>query len=254
MHEGGEGMLTDVLQVGDRVEIRILQEVLKGYKVSGKPRVFISKIFDIPSETDVILAMPVESSKVILLPKDVRYDLSFYSKKGLFNCTAEVKGRYKEGHVYSLAMSITSPLQKLQRRKFFRLDCLMDFTYYVLYDDEEKEMTDPYEAHEYHLRHFPDEGRKKGTIVDISGGGIRTVTDEPLPIDGELLVFFRVAMDNMEYAFCSFAYVVKCREQEKNRHHYESGLEFKKLDKNERERIVKYIFQEERSKRQNQKK
>jgi c-di-GMP-binding flagellar brake protein YcgR len=48
--------------------------------------------------------------------------------------------------------------------------------------------------------------------------------------------------------------VVKCREQEKNRHHYESGLEFKKLDKNERERIVKYIFQEERSKRQNQKK
>ena len=247
-------MIADILKVGDRVEIRILQEVLRGYDLSEKKHIYISKLYDIISEDEIVIAMPVEATRVILLPRDVRYDLIFYTKKGLFNCSGEVKGRYKEGALYSLAMALTSPLQKLQRRKFFRLDCLVDFTYYVLYDEEEKSLKDPYEAHEYHLRHFPEEFRKKGTIVDISGGGIRAITTERLPEDGVILLFFRVFVDNSEYAFSTFARVIKSAALENNPHRFQSGLEYRNMSNKDRERIVRYVFQEERSKRSNQKK
>lgn len=247
-------MITDILKVGDKVEIRILQEVLRGYEVSNKMHVYRSKLFDIVSEEEVIIAMPVEASKVVLLPRDVRYDLNFFASKGLFNCSAEVKGRYKEGNLYSLSMRLTSELRKLQRRKFFRLDCLVDFTYFVLYDEEEKEMRDPYSAHECHLRRFPEDSRKTGVIVDISGGGVRTITTDQLPPEGDLLVFFRVAMDDSEFAFSTFAHVINCKLLDNGSNRYESGLEFRKISQHDQERIVRYIFQEERTKRSSQKK
>ncbi len=247
-------MLTDVLKVGDKVEIRILQEVLKGYAVSDKMHIYRSKIFDIMSEDTLLIAMPVEASRVILLPKDIRYDLSFFAEKGLYNCSAEVTGRFKEGNLYSVAMKVISPLKKLQRRKFFRLDCLVDFSYYVLYDEEEKENGDPYIAHETHLRRYPEDNRKTGVIVDISGGGIRTITTEELPKDGDLLVFFRVNMGDVEIPFVTYAHVVKSKILDAHSRRYESGLEYWNMEEKVRESIVRYVFQEERNKRSNQKK
>ncbi len=247
-------MITDVLKVGDKVEIRVLQEVLRGYEVSDKMHIYRSKIFDITGEDEIVMAMPVEASKVILLPKEIRYDLSFFAEKGLYNCSAEVKGRYKEGNLYSVSMRLLSPLKKLQRRKFFRLDCLVDFSYFVLYDEEEKNLADPYAAHEYHLRRYPDDNRRTGVIVDISGGGIRTITTEQLPMDGEILAFFRVNMGGIELPFVTFAHVVKNKVLDTHPRRYESGLEYRRIDERIREAIVRYVFQEERNKRSNQKK
>lgn len=247
-------MLSDIITIGDKVEIRILQEVLRGYEVSEKAHIFKSQLHDIISEDEIVLAMPMEAAKVILLPMDVRYDVCFFTKKGLYNCTATIKDRYKEDNLYEIVMTLTSQLQKFQRRKFYRLECLVDFTYYILQDEEEIGMNDPYAAHEHHLKNYPSDERKTGIIVDISGGGVRTITPDNLPKGTELLLFFQIIMDDMEYSFSSFAHVVKSNLLDKQTNRYESRIEYKKIHKNERERIVKYIFKEEREKRQNQKK
>ncbi len=247
-------MISDILGIGDKVEIRILQEVLRGYELSEKAHIFKSQLHDIISEDEVVLAMPMEAAKVILLPMDVRYDICFYTKKGLYNCTATIKDRYKEDNLYEIVMTLTSQLQKYQRRKFYRLECLVDFTYYILKDPDEIAMEDPYAAHEHHLKKYPQEERKTGVIVDISGGGVRTVTPDFIPKGTELLLFFKIVMDDLEYAFSTFAHVVDGKLIENQTDKYESRMEYKKIHKNERERIVKYIFKEEREKRQNQKK
>jgi c-di-GMP-binding flagellar brake protein YcgR len=247
-------MLSDIIEIGDKVEIRILQEVIRGYEVSEKAHIFKSQLHDIVNEDEIVLAMPMEAAKVILLPMDVRYDITFFTDKGLFNCTGVIKDRYKDGALYEIAMTLTSQLEKYQRRKFFRLECLVDFSYYILRDPEEINMEDPYAAHEYHLRHFPEEERKTGVIVDISGGGIRVITAECIPAETDILLFFQVLMDDNEYSFSSFGHVVKSNLAENSNNRFEGRIEYRKIDKKERERIVKYVFKEEREKRQNQKK
>ena len=247
-------MLSEILTLGDRVEIRILQEVIRGYEVSEKAHIFRSQLHDIVTEDEIVLAMPMEAAKVILLPMDVRYDITFFTAKGLFNCTGVIKDRYKDGNLFEIAMTLTSQLEKYQRRKFFRLECLVDFSYYILEDPEEKNMSDPYEAHEYHLRHYPQDERKTGIIVDISGGGVRAMTAQDLPKDSDILLFFQMILDDNEYSFSSFGHVVKSNLAEGSNNRYEARIEYKKIDKKERERIIKYVFKEEREKRQNQKK
>lgn len=247
-------MLSDILRVGDKVDIRILQEVLKGYDLSDKMHIFKSKLHDITSEDEIIIAMPMESSKVVLLPMDIRYDLCFYSQKGLFNCTAVIKDRFKDNNLFEIVMKLTSPLQKYQRRKFYRMECLVDFGYYVIEDPRELEMKDASEAHEYHIKQYPEDAMKLGTIVDISGGGVRVITNDKMPKEADLLLFFRVNAEGTDYNFTTFARVISTGESEKLEKKYESRIEYMKMNNLDKERIVKYVFQVEREKRRNQNK
>ena len=200
------------------------------------------------------MAMPIESSKVILLPMDIRYDLCFYTKKGLYNCTAVIKDRVKDNNLYEIIMTLTSTLQKYQRRKFYRMECLVDFGYLVINDPRELEIKDALEAKEYHSNNYPEEAMKLGTIVDISGGGIRAITDEKMPKEADLLIFFRVNLEGADCNFTSFAKVISTGESEHQDKKYESRIEYLKMNSKDREKIVKYVFQVEREKRRNQNK
>ena len=77
---------------------------------------------------------------------------------------------------------------------------------------------------------------------------------EQLPADGELLLFFRVAMDSSEFSFSTFAHVVNSKMLDNGSKRYVSGLEFKKISRHDQEQIVRYVFLEERTKRSSQKK
>ena len=248
-------MLSDIIGIGDKVEIRILQEVLQGYEVSEKSHFYITKVHDVLSDDEVVLAMPMAAGgKVILLPMDIRYDICFYTKKGLYHCTAVIKDRYKIDALYELVISLTSPLQKYQRRKFYRIECMIDFRYYIVDDPKELAIEDVLEAYEYHIKNNPNDNMKHGTIVDISGGGIRSVIDHTIPKDEKILLFFNVSVDGLECKFGTFARVVTAQKIEHLEDKYEVRMEFLKMDRKEQEKIVRYVFQEERTMRQNQKK
>ena len=113
-------MILEKLKVGNRVDIRILQEVNQSYDSENKPEVYKSQIYDLISEYEIILTMPIISSKIILLPVDVRYELCFYTEYGLYTCDAIIKERYKESNIYVVKLEIISALTKFQRREYYR--------------------------------------------------------------------------------------------------------------------------------------
>ena len=80
--------------------------------------------------------MPIEKTKLILLPVDEEFDVYFYTKSGLYQCFAIVKDRYKKENIYILVLELVSNLRKYQRRQYFRLSCALDISTRKLEEEE----------------------------------------------------------------------------------------------------------------------
>ena len=68
---------------------------------------YFSQVYDILSEDEMKIAMPIVDGRVIPLPVNGRYDLCFYTSGGLYQCKATITDRYKEGGLFVLQIEIT---------------------------------------------------------------------------------------------------------------------------------------------------
>lgn len=161
-------MLSKYVAPGTRLEIQVVDRS-RSVDDTERKKVYQSTVYDILSEDKLEVFMPVEKTKLILLPVDVEYDLYFYSSYGLYQCFARVTDRYKSDNKFILVFELTSNLRKFQRREYYRLSCALDMNCRLL-EKEEIEAVDKRDG-------FLMEGLplKRGIIVDISGGGVRFV-------------------------------------------------------------------------------
>ena len=88
------------------------------------------------------------------------------------------KNRYLKENVYLMLMELKSPLEKFQRREFYRFECVMDIQYMTI-TEEEVGIDDITELKEHHRLTYPEDLVESAVAVDISGGGIRFVSDLP---------------------------------------------------------------------------
>ena len=163
-------MLNDYIKIGQRIELQAVKRV-KMQDDSQSEKVYSSKIYDIISDERLEILMPIENTKLILLPVDAEYEMFFYSEKGLYECVAKIIDRYKSNNVYILVMELTTNLRRYQRREYYRFSCALDVNTRVLADEEIK-------AAEHHQKYLvPGLPLKRSIIVDISGGGIRFISN-----------------------------------------------------------------------------
>ena len=162
-------MISKFICEGDKID---LQAVERGNAENkGEQKTYYSSVYEILSEDTLEIMMPMEKTKLILLPVDGEYDVIFYSKTGLFQCMARVIDRYKRSNVYILVIELISNLRKYQRREYYRFSCALDVNTRVLADEEIK-------AAEHHQKYLvPGLPLKRSIIVDISGGGIRFISN-----------------------------------------------------------------------------
>ena len=245
-------MILEKLKVGNRVDRRILQEVNQSYDSENKPEVYKSQIYDLISEYEIILTMPIISSKIILLPVDVRYELCFYTEYGLYTCDAIIKERYKESNIYVVKLEIISALTKFQRREYYRYECLTNLFFQIITDEEELRMFDPVELEEHHRMTFPKDRATSGMIVDISGGGLRAVTTERVKENARVLLLFELEVKGEIKEMLVIGNIISCRKSEKSfDNKYELRIEFANISYKDRELIIRYIFEAERRKKNN---
>ena len=83
-------MLSKYVIPGNRIEMQAVERV-KNADEAEKKKVYQSQVYDIVSEDRLEIVMPMEKSKLILLPVDAEYDLYFYTQSGLYQCFARVK-------------------------------------------------------------------------------------------------------------------------------------------------------------------
>ena len=117
-------MISNFIEPGNKIEIQMVDP--QNGQSNEKPKTYISQIQDVLSENQLELVMPMEKTKLILLPMDKEYNLVIYSGNNLFQCLARIIDRYKSNNVYTLVVEMTSNLRKYQRREYYRFSCVLE--------------------------------------------------------------------------------------------------------------------------------
>lgn len=232
---------------GCRVDLQAIQRSTSPEEIEGPHRSHQSQVLDILSEDRIEISMPMEKSKLILLPVDGEYDLYFYSDNGLYQCYARVVDRYKNNSLYVLVMDLTSNLRRYQRREYYRFSCALEMNSRQL---EEEEIS---VADKGVNSLIPELPLKSSVVVDISGGGLRFVANYAYEAQSMILCKYRLLIEGRVKEYSLLGRVLAVRELENRKGIYEHRVQYVNMDSEDREEIIKYIFDEERKTLKNQK-
>lgn len=241
-------MLSKYVTLGDKLELETVERRLEEQEQVVKARkTYKSQVYDIVSEDQIKIAMPMEQGKVILLPVDGEYNICFYTKSGLYQCLARVIDRYKSNNVFILLMELTTDLRKYQRREYYRLNCVLDMRCRQI---DEKELPKIMERVQFI---DTDITLNNGIIVDISGGGARFISSVKYPNQSLILFVFSLFVNGEMIEYQLVGQVLLSEELENRKDEYEHRIQFTNIMNDDREGIIRYIFEEERKKRRREK-
>ena len=244
-------LLSKYVVPGCRVDLQAIDRSIeyqgKSSDVKEGRKSYQSQVIDILSDDRVEIAMPMEKSKLILLPVDGEYDLYFYSDSGLYQCYARVVDRYKNNSLYVLVLDLISNLRKHQRREYYRFSCALEMNSRQL-QEEELMVT---EGKEDFL--IPQLPLKSSVIVDISGGGLRFVANYAYEPQSLILCKYSLLVGGENKEYNLVGKVLSVRELDNRKGAFEHRVQYINMDATEREEIIKYIFDEERKTLKNQK-
>ena len=236
-------MLSQFVSVGNKIELQPIDRVEDNGDGTGK-KVYFSKVYDILSEDTMEILMPMEQTKLILLPVDSEYDLIIYQESGLYQCLARVIDRYKSNNVFILVVELVSNLRKYQRREYYRFSCALEMCARNL---EEEEL----EAVENKLPYTLTPGLplKQSIIVDISGGGLRFLSSQRYEPENMLYITYNLLKGAEKKQYEIIGKVLSAKELENRKGTYEHRVQYYDMNSKVREEIIKYIFEEERKNR-----
>ena len=210
------------IQTGNRVEI-----TLEGS--SGKKVTYTSLVEENYNDGRLLLYIPMMYGKIIKLPVDEEYSFSFVTETGILKYNAIIKEYVYLDDFNFMVVEVKDELEKVQRREFFRFDCVLPLKFIKLSDD---------------LTEESNEGFFEGTVKDLGEGGIRFLSNEELKIGDK--VKFLITL-NYKCAVASGEIMHK-QEYPKSNFKYQYRTQFFDLNAEEREKIIDYIFFEQRFK------
>ncbi len=236
-------MIKRIISEGNKIELQKLQSLTKSIVEDEDVKTYYSLVTEIVDEDKIKITMPLERGRVIPLNINSRYNASIYTDNGVYQTRIIVIDRFKEDNIYMLVVQLTSDLVKFQRRQYYRLGCTMDIRYKVKEDDEEE-----FEA-DTNMQQTVWPGYKEGVALDISGGGMRFVSEELLERESEIFLVIEIAYAKEIRKYGLNARVISSIPMPKRRDRFEHRVEYKNIDGRVRESLIKYIFDEERRQR-----
>ena len=235
-------MISKYVQIGNKIDIESIKKTT-GELGEITRKTYRSELYDIESEDIIKIAMPMEQSKIVLLPVDAEYSLCFYTPNGLYQCLARVVERYKSNNLFVLSMELETDLQKYQRREYYRLNTILDMKSKEINDDEKSAGISQVQFIDTDLTF------DNGTMVDISGGGARFISKVQYT-EGSLIRFvFSLFVNGQVTEYKLVGKIHKSTPIENKEDQFENRIQFVNMVNDDRESIIKYIFEEERKKR-----
>ena len=251
-------MISEIASIGDKLE---LKKTFRTMDSNNKEVTYTSQILDITADNVLNIAMPIEKGRLIPLSVDDKYQMFVYSNRGLYQCNILITNRYKEGNVHILTVQILSELEKFQRRQFYRLDCILDVPYRVISELEtkiiEKALRDKFTTEEkIKWNHKLEELQKEwyqGTVTDLSGGGARFISEIELEKGSNVSLALNLQIGTIMKQLNIQGVVISSVKLLDRIGYYEHRIKYVDILKEERETIIKFIFEEERRLRKREK-
>lgn len=233
-------MISKYVEPGDKLELLLVEHNGKEKTEQGK-RIYLSKINDILSEDRLEIFMPMEKTKLILLPVDAEYDMAIYSKNGLYQCFVRVVDRYKSDNMYLLVVELTSNLRRNQRREYYRFSCALEMCSRSLETEEIESI-----EHDAIYSLVPGLPLKRSVIVDISGGGLRFISEQKYEEGSMIYCSYHLLVNGTRKLYELVSKVLEVKPVENRKGVYEHRVQYVNISEGMREQIIRYIFQEER--------
>ncbi len=204
----------DYLDVGSKIEITILNNE---DEIS-----YPSQVLDIIKPKDLIISGPIKQNNLVFLHKNEDIRISYNVKnKGNYYFTAKILSR-NYSSIYTLKVRRVSDIMKIQLRNHYRL--LTTLSVYKKYMSDEEENVETCET------------------KDISGGGMKLYCNYKHKVGDELICSFKIG----DYLIESKALVVRVEEIDSFNYKYSIGVSFLDMNDEDREVIIKYIFEKQR--------
>lgn len=235
------------INIGDKLDLEKIEKRISA-DPDKKTEQYSSQVLDEGKNDSLFVAMPIHEGKLIPLSVGQEFTATFYTNSGLLQCKVVVSGRYKKGTLYLMEIEMLSELKKIQRREFFRFPCRIPLEYRIVEEGEKKrlEQSDTYNTDDESMNW------KKGIMLDLSGGGIRFVSGS-FEVTGSLVqTRFDILYGEETDTIYTFAQLLRSEKNPNNSSLYDNRLEFCKMDQGTREKIIRYIFEEQRRKRSQQ--
>lgn len=215
-------MLFSNIKIGDRLEITLLQDRKSG-------RSYVSQVEDVIGGDEIVIHVPISYGQLVKLSMREWYSMLFFTEKGMIRFDAEITGYSKENEFHFMRVKLLSKGERIQRRDFFRFNCLLPLKFSIIEESEsedEAENTDINDA----------------IIKDIGGGGLRFVTNESIGDKGKIKCVMMLGDD----CFVISGKVLHKQYFPKSNYKYQYRVQFVNILELEQERIIQYIFNEQR--------
>ena len=230
-------MLEKYVKMGDKVEIRPLHRASLKDEEEQEQRVYYSKVSQILDEDKLEILMPIEHSRIVLLPRNIVLNLIIYTANGLYQCEVKAADRYKNGNVYLQSLDVMSGLKRYQRREFYRYSCTIPVFCRSL--TEEEIANKVWDSNVPYLQ---------GTSYDIGGGGVRFKVEQPFEAKETILCVLHLEIKGTVRDIQTLGKVLSSTKI-KNAEGYEVRVQFDHISNRDRELIIQYIFEDERRRR-----
>ena len=235
------------ISIGDKIDF---EKVETKFMVDPESRknVYVSQVLDEAEDGKMLVAMPIQGGKIIPMSVGQRLKATFYTKSGLLQCEIVVTARYKKDSMFFMAVEEQTALQKIQRREYYRYECRIQISYRMIEGEELETLKsgNAYHVDEEHLQW------KDGIMIDLSGGGIRFVSSSHEKVDSFVEVRFEMKNEEEREIVYAIAELLRSEKNPNNETIYDHRIRFWRMDNGLRERIIRYIFEEQRKKRAKQ--
>lgn len=162
-------------------------------------------------------------------------EVIYYDKKSVFGFMTRVVGRKTDNiPLYKIAKPIE--IYKIQRRHLVRIEFTngVEYVQYPVNENIDKSNLIIL------LNEMKDKGEiKSGVTVDISGGGARLRTSQPLELNKKLIL--SINLPSFHLTLIGKVLRVE-KELYNNKIVYHSGIEFINISENDKEKIIEFIF------------
>lgn len=147
-------------------------------RLNFSQKTYATKLIDWVRD-ELVFDAPLDQLDWVLLNKGTRVTITFITKLAIFTAEVEIVSSHKKNGAISYTSKLLTPLIREQQRDSFRLDVLLDLTYQLL----------PEEDKEYILSALP---HYKGTILNLSMGGMCMISSKRLPKGSHLKLKFEL--------------------------------------------------------------
>ena len=213
-------MLHDSIKAGDRLEISQAGD-------ADARKVYISVVEEIIDMTTLTAHLPIEYGKLVKLDQSAVYPVLFFTEKGMLQFSVSIVEYLKTDGFSLMKLNLISEGERMQRRSFFRLNCVMPFKFSVLCNGaEETDGRFPYE----------------GVIKDIGGGGVRFITNNEISESANINCALVIENDEI----VSQGKVLHKQHFPKSNYAYQYRVQFMGMNHYDQERIVQFVYNEQR--------